>query len=262
MKRAPLNVWASDIQAAVNGLDGTNFGAGALAADHVLRAAVAGDANPRLAIQSDGKLVFGSGSGAGDTTLYRSAADILKTDDSLVVAGTVSVVGNYGITLPASPTDGMEYVLVNSVTAPTYQWRFRYNAGSSSAYKWEFVGGSPARSDVATGESTASATPVDLTTTQWITLPRAGDYDVLYGCDASNTGAGNANSANITVGGATLSTGLHTTPVANYGEAIVRADTLLGRAASDIAKLQFNITFGGTGTFARRYLRVTPVRVS
>ena len=42
----------------------------------------------------------------------------------------------YGTTLPASPVDGQEAILVDSVTNPTYQWRFRYNAGSTSAYKW------------------------------------------------------------------------------------------------------------------------------
>ena len=82
MKRAPLNVWAVDIQTAVNGLDGTNFLAGTLAADHIFRARVSGDSNPRVAIQSDGKFVWGSGAGVGDTNLYRSAADTLKTDDA------------------------------------------------------------------------------------------------------------------------------------------------------------------------------------
>ena len=52
-------------------------------------------------------------------------------------------VPGYGTTLPGSPTDGQEYVLVDSLTAPTYVWRFRYNASSASAYKWEFIGGSP-----------------------------------------------------------------------------------------------------------------------
>ena len=47
----------------------------------------------------------------------------------------------YGTILPASPIDGQEYTLVDSLTNPSYQWRFRWNAGSSSAYKWEFVGG-------------------------------------------------------------------------------------------------------------------------
>src|SRR6516165_9884547 len=49
----------------------------------------------------------------------------------------------YGTSLPASPFDGQEAILVDSVTNPSYQWRFRFNAGSTSAYKWECVGATP-----------------------------------------------------------------------------------------------------------------------
>ena len=59
-----------------------------------------------------------------------------------VAAGSFSAV-YYGTTFPVSPADGQEAILVDSVTNPSYQWRFRYNAGSSSPYKWEFVGGPP-----------------------------------------------------------------------------------------------------------------------
>jgi hypothetical protein len=91
MKRAPLNVWAADIQAAVNALDGTNFGAGAVAATHVLRARVSGDSDQRLAIQADGKLLWGSGAAGGDVNLYRGAADVLQTDDAIKVGATARI---------------------------------------------------------------------------------------------------------------------------------------------------------------------------
>jgi hypothetical protein len=84
----------------------------------------------------------------------------------------------YGTSLPASPFDGQEAILVNTVTNPAYQWRFRYNAGSSSAYKWEFVGGSPAltaqgaaHSNINTGGSW-----VNLANMAAWTVPRAGEY--------------------------------------------------------------------------------------
>jgi hypothetical protein len=48
---------------------------------------VNGDTNPRLTIHSGGTLAWGSGSGAHDTNLYRSAADTLKTDDDFIVGG-------------------------------------------------------------------------------------------------------------------------------------------------------------------------------
>src|SRR4029450_8789457 len=62
----------------------------------------------------------------------------------------------YGTTLPASPSDGQQAVLVDSTTNPTYIWQFRYNAGSSSAYKWEYVGGTAAVAQVAAGGTTTT----------------------------------------------------------------------------------------------------------
>ena len=56
------------------------------AASEALRTKVAGDSNARLLVDIGGKLTWGAGSGAGDVTLYRSAANILKTDDSLEAA--------------------------------------------------------------------------------------------------------------------------------------------------------------------------------
>lgn len=84
---------------------------------------------------------------------------------------------SYGTTLPAAPYDGQEAVLVDSVTAPTYQWQFRYNANNTTAYKWEFVGGAP----FALNETT----PVSLASTFSATgpvfaIPRAGIYFVDF----------------------------------------------------------------------------------
>jgi len=62
---------------------------------------------------------------------------------------------SYGTSLPASPYDGQEAVLVDSVTNPSYQWRFRYNAGSTSPYKWEYVGGIPFYGYATNNENTA-----------------------------------------------------------------------------------------------------------
>lgn len=44
-----------------------------------------GDSNPRLRLNhEDGKLEWGSGSGAADVTLYRGAAGVLQTDDTVL----------------------------------------------------------------------------------------------------------------------------------------------------------------------------------
>jgi hypothetical protein len=68
---------------------------GATTGDTVASARVSGDTNARLAVGADGKLVWGSGAGAGDTVLYREAADVLTTDDTLRVyrgAGSTSAI--------------------------------------------------------------------------------------------------------------------------------------------------------------------------
>lgn len=48
---------------------------------------------------TNGGIVFGSGK---DTNIYRSAANTLKTDDSLVVSGGLTVANNFAITTPVS----------------------------------------------------------------------------------------------------------------------------------------------------------------
>lgn len=53
-----------------------------------------GDANQAFRIMGDGKLEWGAGgASAPDVNLYRSAANMLKTDDAFVAAGSVSADG-------------------------------------------------------------------------------------------------------------------------------------------------------------------------
>lgn len=54
---------------------------------------VQGDTHPRYTEDAAGLKEWGSGSAAPDTNLYRSAADTLKTDDSLLVGGDLTVSG-------------------------------------------------------------------------------------------------------------------------------------------------------------------------
>lgn len=61
---------------------------------------VSGDSQARLAVDAGGKLIWGSGSVAGDVNLYRHAANTLKTDDTLVVASLF--IGESEITAGAS----------------------------------------------------------------------------------------------------------------------------------------------------------------
>ncbi|WP_086705586.1 hypothetical protein [Streptomyces antimycoticus] len=95
----------------VAGLLSLNGGATATAANAgtVAHAAiVSGDAFDRWRAYGDGKQEWGPGNAARDTTLYRSAADTLRTDDALIVSlafrhlGTT--LGFYGATAASKPT--------------------------------------------------------------------------------------------------------------------------------------------------------------
>ena len=64
----------------------------AAASSEALRTKVAGDSNARISVDAGGKVTWGTGSAAGDVTLYRSAANALKTDDSFqAVAGVINL---------------------------------------------------------------------------------------------------------------------------------------------------------------------------
>lgn len=171
----------------------------------------------------------------------------------------------YGTSLPASPVDGQEAVLVDSTTNPSYQWRFRWNTGSASAYKWEFVGGAPFSQTVGPSqEYTSSATYTTLTTAgPSFTTPRAGDYTVQWGCDIQNP-AGFTGQMGIAVAGsvaagndAVLFSTAGTGSRANV--AAVRLKT--GLAASTAIAGRY-LSSGGTSGFTNRWLTVLPVRVS
>ncbi|CAB4199448.1 hypothetical protein UFOVP1336_38 [uncultured Caudovirales phage] len=91
-----------------------------LSGDNVLQTYVTGDSNNRFKLEQDGVMSWGSGAAAVDTNLYRNAANALKTDDSLTVAGFLSVEGN---TLLGNSTtaDSVQMYLPTSATTSNSQ---------------------------------------------------------------------------------------------------------------------------------------------
>jgi len=171
---------------------------------------------------------------------------------------------SYGTTLPASPADGQEHVLVDSTTNPTYTWRFRFNASSSSAYKWEFVGGAPAFVQVGSQESTTTvATWLNLTTIgpQFI-APRAGDYLALANAYGVHSVSGTTLSFGIAINDTTPSiTGAGGAAGANgfTAQMIQQRATVV---AGDALRARYYNGAAGTAQWGNRQLCVTPVRVS
>jgi len=171
--------------------------------------------------------------------------------------------GSIGTSLPSTPTDGMEYTLVDSLTAPTYAWRFKYVAGITGANKWVFVGGSPAYAFVATRETTTSTTYVNLTTNgPQIIVPRTGDYIVRYGCGAFHSVAGQACAIGVAVGDTTPAVDELIFCAANgYTMMLVGEQKLLAVPSGSAIKDRYRTT-SATGSFENRWIEVEPVAVA
>jgi len=172
---------------------------------------------------------------------------------------------SYGTTLPASPVDGQEHILVDSVTNPTYQWRFRWNAGSTSAYKWEFVGGAPMQAGISTQQSISGTAYGDLATVgPQLTLPRSGDYTITTNgnCQA------NANVAYMApkFGATAVQDGdavyVYTGTGAASEASVGRTLNYLALAAGTVIKVQYRSSNASPVYFSYRILTITPIRVS
>lgn len=171
-------------------------------------------------------------------------------------------------TLPGSPVDGQEVILVDSLTAPTYMWRFRYVAAAST-YKWYFQGGAPFCAIVATAENRSNLAFGDLTTVgPDFTTPYAGDYIVSCGCQFSQANTSKRSSMSYALGAtaasdvwALQSSGLGFTDMGN-GAALERTYKHLAVAAAALIRAKYRSGDGNEqSTFQSRFLSVLPVRI-
>ena len=170
---------------------------------------------------------------------------------------------SYGATPPTSPQDGDEWVLPFDTAGRL--WRFRYNAASASAYKWEFVGGSEITANIETGESSTSTAMVDLATVgPRVILPRAGDYDVIGGATVQHTVAGTALYVVAFRDTAQGAAGRPTSVAAanvGYPSPLTTLVVTDAPAGGDV-RLRYLCPSGATATYSARWIRVRPVRVS
>jgi len=115
-------------------------GAGS-AASEALSIKVTGDTESRLIFDAGGKLTWGSGSASGDVTLYRTAANSLKTDDLFIAAGGI-VTKTYSGTPADTPPDG-----TTAVDTTNNKFYFRSSSG------WRNIGTSESEADGGTAVS-------------------------------------------------------------------------------------------------------------
>jgi len=172
----------------------------------------------------------------------------------------------YGTSLPVAPTDGQLYILVDSVSGPTYQWMFRYNAGSSSAYKWEFVGGLPAY--LAGGSiTTTSTTAVVITGVPTFTVPRSGEYKIQFGCMIQSmaiAGAYNAYAQMFAAGSAIGYSALFITPSVSqqYNGGSVASVAYPALTAGQVLDMRAYMNAANNTAFQFPWYQVTPGRVA
>lgn len=137
----------------------------------------------------------------GDVVTYNGVTYV-AVNDSTGQVPPAGVVLNVPIVLalPASPVDGQECILVDSLTAPTYSWRLRYVAAKASN-RWVFVGGAGASSEVIPLEQIVSTAYVNCATIgPSFTVPVAGVYDIeVEGQGQANT-AGNSAAMSYDLG--------------------------------------------------------------
>src|SRR6478735_5785762 len=93
-------------------------------------------------LSSTGDLVYASAANTLARLGIGSSGEVLTVAGGVptwAAAAAAATVG-FGTSFPGSPADGYDYILVDSTSAPTYAWRFRYVAAAST-YKWYFIGG-------------------------------------------------------------------------------------------------------------------------
>jgi len=165
----------------------------------------------------------------------------------------------YGTSLPTAPVDGQETVLVDSVTNPSYQWRLRYNASSSSAYKWEFVGGAASIGRFDTLQNVTAATWTAGAPT--FVVPRAGEYFVAW-AGTVNSNAGSQIYTSVYLG-ATLDTTRTATLTNVAGETDFSSPPVrIAIGAGVTVQCAYYASPALSGGFKLRVLSVQPVRVS
>jgi hypothetical protein len=185
-------------------------------------------------------------------------------------ASASSTTTTSGTIFPTSPADGNIFVYLADATKGV-NWAFKYNAGSASTYKWEFIGGPPLFSLVATAETTTSTTYAALSTAgPSIVLPLAGDYDTALGgliFGPASAGVGFFSVMSYDIGG----TGAVDAD-AVFNMNAINSATLIGCNVARVERkaslsavtltAKYKSTSGTSAQFQNRFLSAVPVRVS
>jgi hypothetical protein len=188
--------------------------------------------------------------------------------DGLWLYGVNTTVGTMAAGPPAGPADG-DIWIATGVDANGTIWQFRYNAGSASAYKWEFIGGPSAEAErPSTVGITSTAWTEDATNQVRVTLARGGDYLVSWGIQRGGTGLANqigyASVADVSIGPASVVVGAAAISGngTNYQYSCSGTNRATAIPAGHILGEVFQVGAGVTMSAWNPWMTVTPVRIS
>jgi hypothetical protein len=177
------------------------------------------------------------------------------------IVATIPVV----TTLPASPYDG-QVVAYAADAANGVLWQLRYRAAASGSYKWEFVGGTPLISPWV-GAHVDATGGVWQTTDCNVVVPLAGQYYARTMAEATapanaayiwSTQLAISDVAIALTGGSVAGPNAGAVSTAHC---IVIASPPFALAAGTRVDMQVKVE-GVGGTFTRRQIELTPVRVA
>lgn len=146
----------------------------------------------------------------------------------------------------------------DDVIASGNYWELMYVGGAAV---WLMMGGADLIDQIATSQTTTSATYVDLGTAgPQITVPRAGTYDITYGAALSSNTAGVVTIMSPKIGAAATA---DADGVENRSAQQVAVSRTLRRtlAAGDLIKLQYKSNGTAILTALNRSLRIRPVTI-
>lgn len=171
-----------------------------------------------------------------------------------------------------TPVDGDEaYVIIDAAAGVI--WHMRYNAGSASAYKWEFLGGADLTQDTLLGGGFPFSGFTQIGATGWFysnsapkfTAPRAGQYQVRWNASLHSVlaagsqfsfGIGNVTASVAPIGNSRRD--VHTP--SNPAEEIPLSEVIATCASGDVI-----VPLQGTGSassWGDVFMSVKPVRIS
>lgn len=199
----------------------------------------------------------------GDVVTYLGVDYLAVNDSTGQLPGAAAGSSSIGVALPASPVDGQRFTLVDSLTAPTYAWEFRYVAGIAGANKWIFIGGAPAYV-TANGGSFTNTAFQDFASNASFTVPRAGDYLVsfgaaIYGSTPAEIYVTIKKGAAAALQGDAVSQ--QNIAATNHVISLARTIKAAGLAASDILKTQGRASASAI-TAQYLFMEITPVAVA